>query len=208
MARKGFYVTSYIDDIIGHELVSKAKLVELGLNISQKQLVTPTTKAVCLGVEINTATFEISVPQKKLDQIRSFCKSWTLTTKCSRTSLQSLLGKLLCISKCVKASRPLLNRMLDILRAADMLNNVQLTAGFPQNLALFCKFLPRFNGTSFFKHTKIQGKIELDASLQGVGAIFNNQVYAVVLPSGYMDFGIGYAQYLGGLPPLGPLLGW
>ena len=55
MARNGFYVTSYIDDIIGHELVSKADMafetlhslrVELDLNISQKKLVTPNTKAV------------------------------------------------------------------------------------------------------------------------------------------------------------------
>ena len=164
--------------------------------MSQKKLVTPTTKAVCLGIKINTETFEISVRQEKLYQIRYTCKSWTLTTKCSKISLQSLFGKLWYISKCVRASRPFLNRMLDILRAVDKLNNIQLTAGFHQDLAWFCKFLPRFNDTSFFKHNKIQGQIELDASLQGLGAIFNNQVYAVVLHCGYRDFGIVHLEML------------
>ena len=61
--------------------------------------------------------------------------------------------------------------MLDLLRSAD-------------------KFLPKFNGTSFFKHAKMQGEIDLEASLQGLGAIFNTQVYTIVLPSGYMDLAL------------------
>ena len=36
----------------------------------------------------------------------------------NKRELQLLLGKLLYVTKCVRASRPFLNRMLDILRAA------------------------------------------------------------------------------------------
>ena len=57
MAQKSFSVTNYIDDVIGHSIVSKSKasfdaltalLLELGFDISKKKVVQPATKVTCL----------------------------------------------------------------------------------------------------------------------------------------------------------------
>ena len=70
MAQKGFSVTNYIDDIIGHSVVSKshdsfqtlrALLLELGFDISENKVVEPATKVTCLGVDTDTVQFTVSI---------------------------------------------------------------------------------------------------------------------------------------------------
>ena len=82
MAQKGFAVTNYIDDIIGHSVVSKsndsfntlrALLVDLGFDISEKKVVQPATKVTCLGVDIDTVEFTVSITPDKVREILLEC---------------------------------------------------------------------------------------------------------------------------------------
>ena len=82
MLNRGYHVTNYIDDIIGQATISQTEasfntlfdlLGQLGLDISTKKLVYPSTKAACLGVVINTQDFTVSVPEDKLSEIRDCC---------------------------------------------------------------------------------------------------------------------------------------
>ena len=116
--------------------------------------------------------------------------------------LQPLLGKLLYITKCVRISRPFLNHMLDVLRAADKLTKISLSMDFKRDLNWFQKFLPRFNGKASITHRPITEEIELDASLQGLGARWGHQVYTIAIPMGYEHFTIVHL-----LSVLGPLSG-
>ena len=74
----GHRVINYVDDYVGFDIPSDAGasfdllfdlLQKLGLTVSQKKLVPPTTSVVCLGVEINTLTGTVSIPADKLRQI-------------------------------------------------------------------------------------------------------------------------------------------
>ena len=85
MAQKGFSVTNYIDDIIGHSVVSKSHdsfktlrvlLLELGFDISENNIVEPTTKVTCLGVDIDTVQFTVSITLEKITEILVECQSW------------------------------------------------------------------------------------------------------------------------------------
>ena len=78
MAEAGYSLTNYIDDLLGNATVSQAEpafqklkklLQELGLTISQSKLVAPTTKYVCLGIEVDTVNSTLSIPQQKLTEI-------------------------------------------------------------------------------------------------------------------------------------------
>ena len=111
MKNKGYDVINYIDDVIGFGTVTTATpsynalfqlLQELVFGISTKKLVKPCTKAICLGVEIDTENFTVSVPEEKLRNIKKICEYWQNKTKCSKNELQSLLGSLLYISKSQK----------------------------------------------------------------------------------------------------------
>ena len=48
----------------------------------------------------------------------------------------------------------------------------------------------------FFNHSSVYGKIELDASLEGLGACFNNEVYAIPLQNGFNCFNIVHLEML------------
>ena len=112
---------NYVDDLIycgipstifqAYEILSSL-LVQLGPQISAKKLVPPSTAVTCLGILIDTETRTMSVPPEKLHNVLELCHQWQNKTTCTKQQLQSLLGSLLYISKCVKPARAFLNRML------------------------------------------------------------------------------------------------
>ena len=75
--------------------------------------------------------------------------------------------------------RIFLNRMLDNLRLHFDKNDMLLDVNFHRDLNWFIKFLPHFNVIAFFNHVPIRQVIELDACLEGLGAICQNQVYSI-----------------------------
>ena len=203
MYTKGHTVTNYIDDIVGYAVKSKAQtsfdtllslLQELGFKISENKLVRPTTKAICLGVELDTENSTIAVPQEKLHDIRAECDQWLNKTTCTKRQLQSLLGKLLYVTKCVRASRSFLNRMLDTLRSSTKQDTIVIDCEFRRDINWFIRFLPHFNGVAFFSHKPIYTHVELEASLQGLGAMCGQEIYAIALSKGYQNYNIVHLE--------------
>ena len=74
-------------------------LQELRLGISDEKLVPPSTSVVYL---INTGTRAISIPEKKFEEIKQLYYYWKNINFCTKTQLQSLLGSLLYITKCIR----------------------------------------------------------------------------------------------------------
>ena len=105
MAEHGYpSLFNYIDDLIYTGLPSqmdasfkflKNLLAELGLDISPKKLVPPSTLVTCLGIRIDSINRTISIPPEKLAEIIELCAQWTSKTYCGKRDLQSLLGSLL-----------------------------------------------------------------------------------------------------------------
>ena len=122
-------MSNYIDDFLYCDLPSKINpaynfllqlLEQLGLDISQKKLCPPSTEVVCLGIEFNIVKRTISIPHDKLSEIIRLCKLWEGKSTCTKKQLQSLLGSLLYICKCVRPACFFLNRMLTGLRRDRM----------------------------------------------------------------------------------------
>ena len=205
MTSQGHDVINYIDDVIGFGTTSTAdksfKLLKntletLGFEISMTKLIQPSTRVTCLGVEVDTKNFTVAVPQEKLEKILATCQEWQHRETCNKKELQSLLGSLLYISKCVKNSRIFLNRMLDTLRCHNNTDKIALDISFHRDLNWFSKFLPQFNGRAFFLHSPVQATIELDACLQGLGAYCMNQVYAIQIPVYLKNYTIVHLEML------------
>ena len=117
-------VINYIDNFLGYGTPSVAKhsydalldvMTQLGITISDNKLVAPTTKAVCLGILIDTVKGTVAMPPEKLEDIRNMVQEWKDKKFCTKRQLQSLLGTLLYVHKCVKPARCFLNRMLGTL---------------------------------------------------------------------------------------------
>ena len=78
------------------------------------------TQVICLGVLIDSIKGTIQIPPQKLKQILDTVRQWSSRSYCSKRQLQSLLGLLLFVHKCVKPAGIFLNRMLMMLRQAHV----------------------------------------------------------------------------------------
>ena len=136
----------------------------LGLNISAKKLMHPTTRASCSEVIIDTTKFTILVPEEKLSEILEEYHRWVRKGFCTKWDLQSLLGGLL-YTKCIRSSRPFLNCMLNTLRLADKQSKITLDTDYKRDLGWFCKFVPKFSMA--FSHKQVFTYIQLDAMCDG-----------------------------------------
>ena len=178
MRQRNVDVINYIDDFLGCGTPSVARhafdalldvMERLGLTLSEKKLVHPTTRAVCLGILIDTIEGTVAILPDKLDAIKLMVKEWRHKSFCTKRQLQSLLGSLLYIHKCVKLARYFLNRMLATLRDVSNPARVVLNDDFQRDLAWFEKFLPQYNGVSMYVYKKSDSTLELDACLTGLG---------------------------------------
>ena len=138
----------------------------------------------------------VSIPEEKLQKISEMVHEWTGKKQCTKRQLQSLLGNLLCIHKCVKPARIFLNCMLQVLRNAHGHTRITLDHNFHRDLRWFQTFLPKFNGVSLYDHKPVDFKVHLDACLQGLGWVFNNLVYHLPIPLGYQNLDIVYLEMI------------
>ena len=76
-------IINYIDDFLGYGMPGIAHksfdalldvMTRLDLTVSEKKLVPPTTRAVCLRILIDTIQATVAIPPEKLDVIRAMVK--------------------------------------------------------------------------------------------------------------------------------------
>ena len=150
----------------------------------------------CLGILVDSVQKTISIPSEKLAEIIQLCQDWESKTYCSNRDLQSLLGSLLYVSKCVKHSRFFLNRMLQLLRDNVDTRKILITAEFRSDLAWFNCFLPHYNGVTYYDQPYCHSEVYLDACLTGLGGAYNSMVYALPIPKDYLDYNIAHLEIL------------
>ena len=206
MKKFGFpNLLNYMDDLVYIGLPSEIEasyqclldlLQQLGLEISQKKLVAPCTATICLGILVDSVNQTISIPDEKLKEIVEICQVWRSKTTCTKTQLQSLLGSLLYITKCVRPARFFLNRMLQVLRDGHALKHIYLTTDFHRDLNWFNTFLSSYNGVTFYDNNQIHATIALDACLSGLGAVYKDMVYALPIPRGFANYTIVHLEML------------
>ena len=151
---------------------------------------------ICLDILVNSETRTMSVPPEKLESITTMCHEWQNKKSCSKRQLQSLLGSLLLISKCVRPARVFLNRMLEFLRLMETQRTSTLSPGFFRDLNWFCTFLKQFNGVVYYDPRPIQDELHLDACLIDMGGIFVNQCYALPIPNDFHQYTIVHLEML------------
>ena len=185
-SKNGYYLMSYVDDLLGAETPSKAvasyetlyKLLrDLRIPVSDSKLCPPSTKITCLGIDIDSVQCTLSIPDKKLEEILNNCKEFIKHKTFTKKQLQSLIGSLMFIHKVVKPARYFVNRLLETLRT---MNDIQrMNQEVIKDVRWFLNFLRFFNGSCSYMYTpsNCTDIIELDACLTGLGGRFNNYVY-------------------------------
>ena len=80
--------------------------------------------------------------------------------------------------------------MLQLLRDNYEVKKILLTKEFFLDHGWFGEFLTHYNGVTYCDQTNCHSHIHLDPFLTGLGAVFQNMIYSLPLPKGYMGYNI------------------
>ena len=192
----GCNVLSYLDDFMGISAPQSAfddyalsglLLQALGLHELSHKASPPSTRVTCLGVLFDTINFTMSVtPDRLLELQTDLLPKWLTKKSATKTELQSLIGKLAFVSKCVRPGRLFLTRILDTLRSLRHNHHrVKLSAEFRKDIRWWMRFINVYNGVSLIP-TQLWSApdsiFSTDACLTGCGGISSEQYFHVEFP--------------------------
>ncbi|CAH3140934.1 unnamed protein product [Pocillopora meandrina] len=135
----------------------------------------PSPVMICLSVELNTDALTLSVSPGRLCELEQLLEQWIHKRTAAKAALQSLVGKLIFISKCVRQSRIFIARILILLRKGLFNHHhVNLTAESRKDIAWWRRFLRAYNGVSIISTAQWSSPGEVfttDACLTGCGGL-------------------------------------
>jgi hypothetical protein len=144
----------------------------LGIPLSAKKTVGPTTCLEYLGIELCTVQMVARLPADKLSRIRAIVHSFLGLKKCTKRQLLSLLGHLQFACRVVTVGRAFTARLL---KASTTVQNlaffVTLNAECKKDLVMWNTLLTEWNGVSLFLDlaTTDSYDLELYTDASGIG---------------------------------------
>ena len=191
----GYKGTNYLDDLIGVSLPDEGweaydslgqLLSQLGLLENFDKACPPATSQLVLGVLINTVDGTVSVPDDRMAEIMELVSMWQGKSKSSKTELQSLIGKLQYVTKCVLQSRVFMNRLLETLRSMKSKKVIKLSESFRKDLKWWKLFMDKYNGVSFIPSsfwTEPDVSFATDSCMVGCGGICSKEYFHTPFPN-------------------------
>jgi hypothetical protein len=126
-------------------------LQNLGFTIRERKLVPSTQILTFLGVELNTVTCTMTLPNVKLLEFQALVETFQHKYRASKTQLQRLAGKLNWACRVVYRGRTFLRRVLDTINSlTSPLAKYKLSPSFHEDILWWVKCLKVFNGTKLF----------------------------------------------------------
>ena len=185
--------TNYLDDLIGVGDINGESgyehlgnlLRELGLLENLEKACPPATVQLVLGIIIDTVNGTLSVPRERMENILALVSDWQEKVNCTKVELQSLIGVLQFVTKCVWQSKVFMNRLLEALRGIKDKKAVRLSDSFQKDLKWWAMFMHKFNGTSFIPEiiwAEPDVTFATDSCLSGCGGICGYEYFHSSFP--------------------------
>ena len=187
LATRGVKSFMYLDDlvIVSHDRhtaqrdfqAARQLLRDLALPEATDKAQEPAQVIRWLGININTTEMSLSIPEDKLRQVLETVRKYEKARSVSKKTLQSILGLLLHVAKCVRPARLFVSRLLEALRAATG-TYVNVNADMRADFRWFLEFGTQWNGKSYIPEVAPNRDIYVDACLSGIGATDGTWAYA------------------------------
>ena len=124
---------------------------KLGISMAPEKIVLPTTCLVFLGIEIDSASQILRLPQEKLDKLKQVLHQWVGKKTWKRKELESLIGYLSHACKVVRPGRSFLRHMISLLKVAQRQHHhIRINKEFQADLKWWAIFSEQWNGVSSF----------------------------------------------------------
>ncbi len=123
----------------------------LGVPVAMDKLEGPTTCLTFLGIQLDSNSQQLRLPDEKLFELQTLISSWLGRRKTTKRKLLSIIGKLAFAARVVPAGRLFLRRMIDLASTAKQLHHrIRLTHEARADLEWWHSFLPSWNGVAMF----------------------------------------------------------
>ena len=198
MERRGFTVLAYVDDFLiiadtkvecQHAYDELIKLLgELGFQINWDKAVGPCQRLTFLGIEIDTVCRQLTLPKRKLCELRLLLSKTMAKRSITKRDLQSLVGKLNFAARVVFGGRTFLRRIIDTVNLMQRPHHhVRINAQLRADLEWWTGFLGVFNGKTFFVDSEPVPTKEFstDACPIGGGGFFQGDWFYVNWATNY-----------------------
>ena len=131
-----------------------------------------------LGIQVDAANMTLSIPHDKVRAALDVVNKYIGAKSLSKRQLQSLIGTLVHVAKCVEPARIFISRLLQALRGCGDRWYIGVTDSIRADLQWFLEFLVTWNGVSLVPSPAPHRTIQVDACLTGVGAHDGQVAYA------------------------------
>ena len=175
-----FFTIVYCDDFAGCEMGDKAntsftslKILfnELGIEESEKKACPPSTCMTFLGIEVDTEAMCLRVDKVKIQETLALMGVWIRRTTANKEELQSILGKLIFITKAVRFSRCFVSRIISEIKKIKLQKQkITLSEALRKDFLWWSKFLTVFNGVELLPSLTVTLHVLGDATPMGGGA--------------------------------------
>ena len=176
-----FFVLNYADDFAGCELeLSRAELsfatlgqllFDIGLTESKSKACSPSKIMTYLGVSFNTIDMCMHVDSDKVVELKSELEKWSRKTVAKKSDLQSILGKLLWVSRTVRFSRVFVCRIIaEVRKLTKQSEKTTLSREIRKDFMWWQKFMEKFSGVEMIISPTVCLSVLGDAYPQGGGS--------------------------------------
>lgn len=122
----------------------------VGFELSAEKTVTPCTKIIILGLEIDTVLQTVSIPPARMEALKTILHEWLALETATKVQMQSLIGVLQFTSYGVRWGRTFTRRLIDTMKTLTFqTDSVDLDAGTKADIEWWVKFAESFSGVSF-----------------------------------------------------------
>ena len=188
LADEGIAAIMYLDDIVvvapsldianRHYTRVRELLQELGLPEAPDKAQPPSHRVRWLGIDVDSQAMSLSIPQDKVQEALAAVERHIHARAINKRQLQSLIGRLVHVAKCVEPARIFISRLLQAFRAFGDGNVIKVTSDMRADMAWFLEFMVPWNGVSLIPSATLHKTIQVDACLTGIGATDGNAAYA------------------------------
>ena len=184
-----YFLLNYVDDFVGAEMEDRIwaaytaltnLLNSLRVETSKDKLIPPTTRLEFLGITFDSTSMTMEIPEDKLKEIKAELGTWLLKTKAKRREVESLIGKLQFLAKCVRAGRIFLSRLIAWIRTMDRRFHYSISLEARKDIAWWARLIQQYNGISLMwliKEPTADEVIQTDACLKGYGGLCKHKYF-------------------------------
>ena len=201
-----YFLLNYVDDFLGAETKERihgafqhlmSLLEQLKVEIAPDKVIPPTTKIDFLGTGFDSEKMEMQLPDDKVKDIKSELAGWLFKTNVTRNELEKLLGKLQFASRCIRAGRVFMARLLNWLRSMERGQRYSIPLEARKDLSWWGRALQGFNGTSIIwlcSKPTADEVMATDSCLSGFGGTCDTQYFKGTFPQHLRSANIAHLE--------------